>query len=181
MLTIIIIIYSLLIFPIFVNGKLSINNEQKRINYSVNLGVFKLLYGYFELDKEGIIIHLTRRKAVLIRFSDLLSIRKKFKPLKDYHLLKYNSTLDLGISGSEISIEFLILYSFITQIIGEIINVNKPYFEVYNTLNIYEDSKISNYRLKINLVFNLLMVIIRVFRIIVEKIIYAIKSRAKQN
>ena len=87
----IITIYSILIFPILLNGNLSFNKNYKVINYNVKLfGFLKVLYGYFELDNEGIIVHLTKSKAILITFKDILSLRKKIKPLKDYHLFKFN-------------------------------------------------------------------------------------------
>ena len=181
-LTTIIIIYSLLIFPILLNGNLSFNNIENRINYSIKLfGVFKIIYGYFELDEEGIIVHLTKSKAILIKFTDILSIRKKFKPLKDYHLLKFNSTLDIDVSGYELNIAFITFYSFFVQILGEIFNISKPYFNLNNTINIYENSNVLNYKCNANLVFNLLMIIISALKIIVEKIIYAINNRTQQN
>ena len=171
-----------MIFPISLKGNLYFNNEEKRINYTIKIyGIFKILYGYFELDKDGVIIHLTKRKAILIKYSDILSIRKKFKPLKDYHLLKFNSRLDVGNLENELSIGLISLYGFINQILGEIFSMVKPYFNFNNTINIYENSNVLNYKCSAILVFNLLMILISALKIFVEKIIYAIKIRTKQN
>lgn len=182
MLLAIIITYFLLIFPIFITGDLIINKNKNEISYTIKIfWVIKLLYGYFELDKEGIIIHLNKKKAILIRYDSLLSVRKKFKPLKDYHLLKFNSTLDFGARENYLSIQTATFYSLMGQILGDNLKIFKPYFETNNTINIYEDSNELNFRCNAELVFNLLMVIISVIKIIVEKIIYAIKSRTQQN
>ena len=178
----IITIYSILIFPILLNGNLSFNKNYKVINYNVKLfGFLKVLYGYFELDNEGIIVHLTKSKAILITFKDILSLRKKIKPLKDYHLFKFNSKLEIGAYGNDYFIEFASFYTFLTEMLGNIFSVKKPYFEVNSNVIIYEDSDVIKYSCKANLVFNLLMVVISAIKIIVEKIIYAIKNRTKQN
>ncbi len=182
MLLAVIITFSVLIFPIFLNGKLSLSKENKELKYSVKIfWLFKVLYGYFELDKEGIIIHLNKRKAILIEYNRLLSIRKKFKPLKDYHLLRFNSTLNIGISENELIIDITTFYSIITEILGEYFRFNKPYFKIQNTMNIYEGANMLNLYFSAELVLNLLMVIISAFKIFMEKFIYAIKSRTQQN
>lgn len=182
MLLAIVIAYFLLIFPIFVTGNLSINKNKREISYYIKIfGVIKVLYGYFQLDKEGLIIHLSKTKAILLRYDSLLSLKKKFKPLKDYHLLKFNSTLDLGTNEDNLFLEFIGFYNFINQILGDNLKIIKPYFELNNEINIYENSNELNFRCSADLVFNLLMVIISVIKIIVEKFIYAIKNRAQQN
>ena len=101
--------------------------------------------------------------------------------VKDYHLLKFNSILNLGINENLLRLDVATFYSTITYFLGEHLRVIKPYFDLKNTLNLHEDSNELNFTCSTELVFNLLMVIMSAIKIIVEKFIYAIKSRKQQN
>ena len=182
MLTVIISLVSCLIFPIFLKINIRFDKEQKLI-YNIKLFNFiKVIGGNVGLLKEGIIIHLTKRKATIIEYKDIISLRKKFEPVKDFHFINFYSNIKIGASNNFLTLTKLgYFYLIFVNIFEGIIKIYKPYLDLYNYISIYEDKDLLEVICKLNLVFNLLVIMISVIKIFMEKRIYAIKRRAKQN
>ncbi len=179
MLTVVICIYIILILPLFINLNIRYSENTKLLEYKIKLFSFiTILFGYVELIDEAVAIHINNKKAVLIFYNDLFSIRKKFKPLKDYHIFKLNTTISLGILDDEVrKINFAIMYSFIFNAVGQCFSQIKPYLSLKSNLMLYEKENMFMFTIKTIFVFNFLMVVISLIKIFLEKIIYAVKSR----
>lgn len=178
----IIVTFCILIFPILLSVDIAFILEKQKLFYTIKIFGVKIIRGYVELIKEGVVIHLTRLKAIIIPYSNVLTMRSKVKPLKDYHFLKFKSILEIGEFDSLIKSIFI---SFALRYCSEQINwylhCKKPYFKYDDRIIIYEEKNKLNYYLNADVVFNMLMVVISLIKIIVEKIFYAIKNRAQQN
>ena len=181
-LTAIILIFSILIFTIFIYIDIKFDKDYGKIQYKIKVFFIKILYGYIEKASDGIIIHLNRRKAVLIYYKNLFGMKEKVKPLKDYHLIKFYSELNIGVRDNFLlSFEIGYFYNFISEIISWITYHKKPYFKLSNYVNVYENKNIFKYECDSTVVFNLLMVTISLIKILVGKIYYAIRNRLQQN
>lgn len=183
MLTLSIVIFITLIFPIFINLDACFIKERSKIYYKISLFyIINILNGYIELIEEGIIIHLNKFKAVIIPYKNLLGMRKKFKPLKDYHFLRFNSILELG-GENDLMNSFSIgyVYNYIFQYVNWFLYHQKPYVKLNNKTIIYKDDNRLNYYCNITVILNLLMILISVIKILMEKILYAIRNKTKQN
>lgn len=178
----IVVTFFILIFPILISFDFAFFLEKKKLFYTIKIFTIKIISGYIELINEGVVIHLTRLKAIIIPYSNILTMRSKVKPLKDYHFLKIHSRLELGEFDDLMNV---IVISFILRYCSEQINwylrCKKPYFKYDDRIIVYEEKNKLNYYLNTALVFNLLMIIISLIKIIVEKIFYAIKNRTQQN
>lgn len=178
-LTAFIIIFSVIIFPIFITIRISFNKKNEKLYYSIVVfGCIRLLNGYIEIIKEGIAIHLTKYKAIIIPLKNILEMRKKIKPLKDYHVIRFDIKLVFGVNESliiPISISFVIRY--LLQFIEWFLYNKKPYVKINTDISIYEDKDIAELNAKATAVFNLMMVVISLIKIGVEKVFYAIKNR----
>lgn len=179
MLAVVVIIYAILIFPIFININVRYSKNINMLEYQIKLFSFiTIIYGYIELIDEAIAIHINNKKAVLIFYKDIFSIRKKFKPLRDYHIFKFNTAISLGILDNETEkINFALIYNFIFNIIGQCTNQIKPYLSLKSSIMLYEKEDVFMFKVRSTFVFNVLMVLISLIKIFLEKIIYAIKSR----
>ena len=105
-------------------------------------------------------------------------MRKKIKPLKDYHVIRFDIKLVFGVNESliiPISISFVIRY--LLQFIEWFLYNKKPYVKINTDISIYEDKDIAELNAKATAVFNLMMVVISLIKIGVEKVFYAIKNR----
>ncbi len=172
-----------LIFPLFLNGSLYYANEYKKVFFNIRLfGVVKIIGGYGEFIKDGIAFHLTKNKAIIFTTASVTGMKKKMKPLKDYHFLKIRSVIELGGDNSlEQILGFSFLINYIDLILKWYLNNIKPYLVYDNKINIYEDKNVFKVYFDSTIVLNLLMVLISIIKILVEKIIYAIKIRKQQN
>ena len=179
-----IILFSLLVFPLFVNVKICLLSKNKKLFFVVQLFSFiKLIGGYIEiLEGDGIIIHLSKRKATIIDKKSILSMGKKVKPLKDYHVIKFEVLIELGAKNSELlNMETAFIINFAFEIAKWLIYNKKPYVKFDRRINIYEELTDTN--LFVNSVFllNLLMIVLSLIKIMVGKIIYAISRRKQPN
>ncbi len=181
-LTIIIATLIIIIFPIFLNVKI-VFDDSNVLRYKINLfSIFKIFGGNVELLEDGIIIHLTKSKAILIKYSELIDLRKKFEPIKDFHLVQFITDIEMGAedildASGIISFSYLL----ISSIIKCIVNTFKPYVEMKTNIKISESKDIFGIKVRITLIFNLLIVIISAIKILMEKIIYAIKNTRQQS
>lgn len=181
-LTIIIATLIIIIFPIFLNVKL-VFDDSNVLRYKIKLfSIFRIFGGNVELLEDGIIIHLTKSKAILIKYSELIDLRKKFEPIKDFHLVQFITDIEMGAedildASGIISFSYLL----ISSIIKCIVNTFKPYVEMKTNIKINESKDIFGIKVRITLIFNLLIVIISAIKILMEKIIYAIKNTRQQS
>lgn len=177
-LTAFIISYIILIFPVFLCINVKYKKEYKKLFYHVDIFSIKVLNGYIEIVKEGIAIHLTKRKAIIIPFKNMLEMRNKIRPLKDYHIIKLKLNVKFAVYESMIlPISLTFLFNFALQFLQSILFYGKPYVKLFTDFSIYEKEDLLNINAKATIVFNLLMVIISFIKIGAEKIYYAVKNR----
>lgn len=179
MLTATIILYILIILPLFIRVEGFFDKESKKVQYKIKLFRFiTILFGYVELIDEGIVIHVNNIKAFIIYYKEIISLRKKFKPLKDYHIYRLNSSINLGSKNNYVKVyAFSIVYNSIANAVGFAINVVKPYLKIKNDINVYQNKNILNINFSFVIVLNILMIILSFIKILLEKMIYAIKKQ----
>ena len=61
---------------------------------------FKLFGGYGQLDREGIAVHLTEKKAVFVPYDKMADTRKKFEITKGFQLWRFRQTVEAGGADS---------------------------------------------------------------------------------
>ena len=182
-LTLVIVIFCVIIFPIFINFDIYFNLDYKKLYYKISLfGFVKVISSYVEINDQGILIHLTKRKAILIPFYNLLDMKQKVKPIKDYHLIKFYSLLELGNkTDAVLALNICFLYNYFSNFIEWYFYHKKPYFKLINNSLFYEDKSVLNISIDATITFNLLMIFISIIKILVEKIFYANRNKTEQN
>ena len=171
----IIIIFIVLIFPIFLNLNFHYSMDAKKLFYQIKLfGFIKILGGYAQLIEEGVVIHLTKNKAIILPFSKIFDVRKKVEPLKDYHFIKLKTVTEIGVSDSAILPTVLSFsLSFIDKIVCWFLYNFKSQLDVDNRFFVFEGVDRLEIFCKLDVVFNILMIIISAIKILTEKVIYA--------
>ena len=179
MLTAIVIIYIILIFPLFIRFEGVLDTESKHLKYKIKLFKYiTILFGYAEIINEGIAIHVNNIKAFIIYYKDAFTIRNKIKPLKDYHLYRLNSNISIGsVNNYDKVLSFSILYSAMVNCIGYSLKTIKPYVKLKNDIYVYKDKNAFNLKFDFVILLNILMIVLSFVKIILEKIIYAIKKQ----
>ena len=176
-------IFVILVFPIFTRIKVKFDKNTPKLYYKISFfGIINVINGYAQFLNDELIFHLTKRKAVIVKSSDVLSIRKKFKPLRDYHLIKLNCIINLGFENNALlAMSITHVYNYFFNLISWYFYHKKPYLSINNEFNFYEQKDVFSFRIRGVILFNLLMILISIFKIFMEKIIYAIRIRAQQN
>lgn len=178
MLIAVITTYVILIFPIFINLKVYVSGKEEKIFFNLCLfGFINILFGFVEFD-DGILLQL-KRKRIKIKLNSLLDIRKKAKPLRDYHFLKINIFMELG-SNESLIVPLIsgFIENYTVQIYRWLIINKKPYFEINNKVLVVENEKKIEIYTDALVVLNILMVLLSVIKIIVEKVK---NGKQKQN
>lgn len=174
---IIAIIYFMLIFPIFLTVNVSIISETKCAYFGIFVFKwFRIVEGVAGIDG-GKIFYVINGKKEVVKLTLLKNVKTKVKPLMDYHILRLNNVIEIG--DNQLITPF---------VVGQAINVisstaffsaliKKPYLKLTNDIFINDVKKYVNDYLSFTVVFNILMILISLVKIITEKIINAIKQR----
>lgn len=125
---------------------------------------------------DGVAIHYSNKKALLIKNYELLGIGKKFEPFKDYHLKTLKTTLDVGDNKKNIISPICVfIINYILCTTEKILFVKKNYINFDYKINLFEKSNVFNIYVNAKVLFNLLTVLISIIKILGEKITYVIK------
>ena len=92
--------FLLTFFPVFLWLDAYVDIPKNRAWFSLSMyRHFKLFGGYGQLDREGIAVHLTEKKAVFVPYDKMADTRKKFEITKGFQLWRLCQTVETG--GSE--------------------------------------------------------------------------------
>lgn len=181
MIATVLIVISVLIFPLFLSINLIYSKDENKLFFCIYLfGILRIASGYAELLKDCIAVHVSEKKAFLIFYGKLLNLNKSIKPLKDYHFIKFTSLIEIGGENLLIPKAASFIYNYVWGFITWFFYNKKPYLKLKNDVNIYENKDILNIFIDTKIVLNLLMIFLSMIKIITEKIINGISKR-KQN
>ena len=181
MLVCFILLYFLLIFPIFVNFKVIYVKEDKKIYYLISLfNKVNVLGGYITFTLKELAIHLSSTKVMLIPYINLLGFNKKLKSFNDFKIFSVEILFENAIKSNENN--FII--NFYAELIYKIIRFNIKRFNgnfIFNFINkANNDINRSEIYIKNCATFNLITILILLIKTLMEKIIYEY-DRSKQD
>lgn len=177
----VLVIVIFLIFPIYLTFKTVILIEDKKVFFNVKLfNIIKIFSGYLTFDKTEFSIHLSSVKSIVIPYLNIISFRNKIKIYKDYHVKRI---LFVSQYGNKDLLNSSI-YNFVTKIILKLFDVfllnKKPYIFKFLESKIDLEQEKSIFFIKINIVFNFLLILLSLFKTIMERIKNVV-NRKKQN
>ena len=161
-----------LIFPLNLGINAAFLKEEKKAFFGIYLfGIIKIVGGYAEKITEGFAVHLSDKKVVIINYKAMLGAKDRIKPFME--------------SGSENNLITPVSIAFISEYIMSFIeryySLKKPYLVIDCGFNVYDGKNKLNLFIRLNVVFNLIMIISSIIKIITEKTIYAIRQRKNKN
>ena len=86
----------LLIAPIFLKAYLFYDKDAKKVYFLLTIDKLSLIGGYGEKVKEGIALHLSEKKAVIVSLRSLVGMRSQFNLRKDYSIRKIRLITECG-------------------------------------------------------------------------------------
>lgn len=171
-----------LIFPIFLNIDFGVRREYKRLFFRLKFfGFIPFIKGYIEIRGSEIFIFLGKKKVIIFPIKSVTGVKKKMKPLQEYHIYKANFITEFGLEDNLItSYEIAFLLNYFSSTVFNIITARKPYINLKSNFFIEENACLNLYA-KFTVVFNLFMIILSIIKIIMEKLIYAIRKSKQSN
>ena len=86
-----------LFFPIYVTTNAYYDMNGRKLSFSVGLyGFLKLIGGYFATYQGGLAIHTSKKKAILIPYSQINNERKRFSAMRTFRLKTLRNTVETG-------------------------------------------------------------------------------------
>ena len=176
----------LLLFPIFLTINIYTDLEKKRIWFSLYvLHGIKIYGGYVSMYGEGFAFHLTKNKAVLLPFKELINAPNKFKITRGFSVIAFNYVAELG---SELG-QNMVLAAALLRIASDLFGVyliSKKQCDAYKG-DIYFRLGWNNFKISLRaiLAFNVLLLFVAAVKIFLQKIwewsVHERKSKQKSK
>ena len=162
------VIFIILFFPIFINFDVFCEPKKNKFAFNSTLfGFIKILKGKIKLTNEGIIFIFSNKKQKVIFYNKLFNFRNKVKTIKDFHLVSFNSLIEVNYEKNDLSaLSACFIYSFILREIKWFFYHKKPYLNLDNKITYLNEKnalKVSIYATALVNIFIVLINIIKYF------------------
>lgn len=171
--TVVILVFIILISPIFLNIKFIFQKNKREVFVIVKLfNLFSIIKCRIRIENTNILLFINKKFFKCVSLNKLLNMRKNIEPLKDYHIINFKILFSIGLKEQLYSGFFYSsLYSMLINTLYPIIKVKKPYLNFENYLNIDLDKNDLQVYLKTTVLLNLLMIFLSFIKILIGKIV----------
>lgn len=92
------ILLVLLFFPIFINGSIYFDLNEKKLSFCLKLfKQIRLKGGYVTRYSDGFVLHVNKKKAILVPYSKIYSKRKVFSVARTFEFLSLKCVLESNL------------------------------------------------------------------------------------
>ena len=167
----------LFLLPVFLRTDVYLDLFENRAWFSVYLyGFIKLFGGYAELNREGIAVHVTKKKAFFIFYNKMGDTRKQFEITQGFQLWRHHQIIETGGVNTPVT---PLAASFIQSASGAVcsyLQTRYPFISLKNSMLVTENASFK-LTTQTTVVFNLLVVVIAITKKILEAIINWIRKK----
>ena len=165
------------LFPVFVYIDAYVDVAENKCWFALSLFKFiKIFGGYAQIKKEGIVFHITKKKAIILPYKQMAPMRKKFEITKGFQLYRFHQIVETGGEGKPSGVFIAAILQSISGQIFSIMQTNHPFLSLKNGVLLTE-----NPRLKLSLqfvtVFNGLVLSIAIGKKILEAFLNWIRKK----
>lgn len=171
----------ILLFPIFISMDAYVNPLQGKLFFVLRLfGLLPVFGGYMTVEKEGIAMHISEKKAILFPYKDMGKERKKFEITAGFQTYTFKSTVEIGFEDFPFAaFSAAALLQTLSAAIFPVLKRRKPFLTLKNSVFLSENAHGVRITAHLITVFNQLTVIIAIIKIILEEMIQL--WQAKKN
>lgn len=168
-----------LIFPIFLKLEFFYDKDKLKVYFAFKLyGFLKIFGGYIEIIKEGLAVHVSKSKAIIIPIQ-IFEIKNQFSLSKDYKIVSIYILSEIGVTGENVLPFFLVgMENVFFKIFFPVFSTLKTGVKLKNDILVYENENLLKISAQINVAFNVIILIITFIKILLRKIL---NERKKQN
>lgn len=165
------------LFPIFVYADGYADIKENKLWFSFSLYKYiKVFGGYVQIRKEGIVFHLTKKKAVILPYGQMLDTRKKFEITKGFQLYRFHQIVETGGADQPYGVMIAAALQTAGGQIFSVLKTAHPFLSLKNGTLLTEENglKIS---VQVVTVFNGLVLTIAFAKKILEALINWIRKK----
>lgn len=172
-----------LVFPIVLQANIYLDLEQKKVYFSFYIfRTVKIYGGYAKLYDHGIVFHLSKNKAILLPYSEIIDTRKKFELTKGFSVIEYRQVVEIGSESSPFITVFLgTVLQVITDTVLSVFQTRNKQLVLSSECLLYPNRTGSRVTLSAEIVFNFSLIFISFIKILLRKIIEYGRQRKKQK
>ena len=134
------------LFPIFVYIDAYVDIAENKCWFAVSLFKYlKVFGGYAQVKKEGLVFHITKKKAVILPYKQFAPMRKKFEVTKGFQLYRFHQIIETGGEGKPSGVIIAAALQSISTQIFSVMHTFHPFLSLKNgvLLSDRSDLKIS--------------------------------------
>lgn len=165
------------LFPVFVYLDAYVNTSENKLCFSLGLyKFFKVFGGYAQIKKEGLVFHITDKKAIILPFAEMTNTRKKFEVTQGFQLYRYHQIVETGIIDKPYSVLVAAALQAAGAQIFSVLQTAHPFLSLKNNTLLSEEKGI---RISVQAVtvFNGLVLSMAISKKILEAIINWIRKK----
>ncbi len=165
------------LFPVFVYLDGYADTSENKLWFSLSVyKFFKVFGGYAQIKKEGLVFHITDKKAIILPYAEMTDTRKKFELTQGFQLYRYHQTVETGIVEKPYSVLVAAALQSLGGQIFSVLQTKHPFLSLKNNTLLSEEKGV---KLTVHAVtvFNGLVLSIAVGKKILEVIINWIRTR----
>ncbi|MGN0822244.1 MAG: hypothetical protein ACI4NG_00570 [Candidatus Gallimonas sp.] len=128
------------LFPVFVYLDAYGNVQENKCWFSIGIyKYFKLAGGYAQIRKEGIVFHLSKKKAVIVPYADMTATRKKFEITKGFQLYRFHQIVEAGLVNEPAGITVAAAIQALSAQVFSVLQTTHPFISLKNSTLLSEE------------------------------------------
>lgn len=136
----------------------------------------KLLGGYGQITKDGIALHITKKKAIFIPYEKISDTRDKFEITKGFQLVRLHQIIETGGAGSIYGIMWGAVNTAFAGSVFSVLQTKHPFLSLRNNLLLSNRTELK-VTLQTEVALNLLVLSVAISKKLLEALIKWIKTK----
>lgn len=167
----------LFLLPVFVYADIYVDVKENKCWFALSLyKFFKVFGGYAQVKKEGLVFHLTDKKAILLPYKQLAPMRKKFEITKGFQLYRFHQIVETGGGGNPSGVVIATALQSLSKAIFSVMQTNHPFLSLKNGVLLNENPNLK-LTLQTATIFNGLILSIAIGKKITEALLKWIRKK----
>ncbi len=166
----------LFLFPLYVSIDAHLDFKENKCWFYIGLyRNIKIFGGYGQLTKDGIALHITKKKAIFIPYGKMADTRKKFEITQGFQLMKFHQIIETGGADSMYGIMLGAISSSVAGSVFSVLQTRHPFLSLKNNLLLTNRTQLK-VTLQSEVVFNGLVISVALIKKILEALIKWIRT-----
>ena len=167
----------LFLLPLYVTLEAHVDVKENKCWFHIALyRHLKILGGYGQLAKDGIALHITKKKAIFIPYAQMGDTRKKFEITQGFQLLRFHQIIETGGAESIYGIMLGAVSNSISGSVFSVLQTKYPFLSLKNNLLLTNRAELK-VTLQSEVVFNGLVVAVALTKKLLEALINWIRTK----